>query len=44
MLTKEQGEGKAAEASEDVIYKIDVPANRSAGGQDGQILAKRLLD
>lgn len=30
MLTKEQGEGKAAEASEDVIYKIDVPANRSA--------------
>ena len=29
MVTKEQGEGKAAEASEDVIYKIDVPANRS---------------
>lgn len=49
MLTKEQGEGKAAEASEDVIYKIDVPANRSAqiiesGGQDGQIVAKRLLN
>lgn len=48
MVTKEQGEGKAAEASEDVIYKIDVPANRSvqiieSGGQDGHMLVKRFL-
>ena len=48
MLTKEQGEGKAVEASEDVIYKIDVPANRSAkmiesGEQDGQITVKSFL-
>lgn len=28
MLTKEKGEGKADEASEDVIFKIDIPANR----------------
>ena len=28
MLSKEKGEDKAAEASEEVIYKIDVPANR----------------
>lgn len=29
MLTKEQGEGAQAEnASEDVIYRIDIPANR----------------
>jgi len=28
MISKEKGEGKASEASEEVIYKIDVPANR----------------
>ena len=28
MIAKEQGESKADEASEEVIYKIDVPANR----------------
>lgn len=27
-IKKEQGDSKAADASEDVIYKIDVPANR----------------
>ena len=28
MISKEKGEEKACEASEEVIYKIDVPANR----------------
>jgi len=28
MVSKEKGEGSAVEASEDIIYKIDVPANR----------------
>eukprot|EP00111_Clytia_hemisphaerica_P002446 TCONS_00007009-protein len=28
MISKEKGEGKASEASEEIIYKIDVPANR----------------
>jgi len=28
MVSKEKGEGSAVEASEEVIYKIDVPANR----------------
>jgi phenylalanyl-tRNA synthetase beta chain len=28
MISKEQGAGKASEASEEVIYKVDVPANR----------------
>eukprot|EP00112_Aurelia_sp_Birch-Aquarium-sp1_P008923 Seg1997.6 transcript_id=Seg1997.6/GoldUCD/mRNA.D3Y31 product="Phenylalanine-tRNA ligase beta subunit" protein_id=Seg1997.6/GoldUCD/D3Y31 len=28
MISKEQGEEKAAEASDEIIYKIDVPANR----------------
>lgn len=30
MIMREKGEGKATEASEEVIYKIDVPANRLA--------------
>lgn len=28
MITKEQGEDKAETASDKVVYKIDVPANR----------------
>ena len=28
MISREQGDDKAREASEAVIYKIDVPANR----------------
>ena len=28
MISKEQGEEKASDASDEVIYKIDVPANR----------------
>lgn len=28
MISREKGENKALEASEEVIYKIDVPANR----------------
>lgn len=28
MISKEQGEEKASEASDEIIYKIDVPANR----------------
>jgi hypothetical protein len=28
MITKEQGQDKAETASDKVIYKIDVPANR----------------
>ena len=28
MITKEQGQQHAGEASEDVIYRIDIPANR----------------
>ena len=28
MISKEQGEEKAADASDEIIYKIDVPANR----------------
>jgi phenylalanyl-tRNA synthetase beta chain len=28
MLRKERGEGAAPAASEEVIYKIDIPANR----------------
>jgi len=28
MISREKGEGKAVEASEEIIYKIDVPANR----------------
>ena len=30
MLTREQGEEKAEDASDTIIYKIEVPANRSA--------------
>lgn len=29
MIAREKGEGKAEEASEEIIFKIDVPANRS---------------
>ena len=29
MIAKEQGEEKAADASDEIIYKVDVPANRS---------------
>ena len=28
MISREKGEGKAEEASEEIIFKIDVPANR----------------
>ena len=28
MMVKEQGKDKAKEASDSVIYKVDVPANR----------------
>ena len=28
MITREQGEEKAKDASDDIIYKIDVPSNR----------------
>ena len=29
MISKEQGEEKASDASDEIIYKVDVPANRS---------------
>jgi phenylalanyl-tRNA synthetase beta chain len=45
MLTKEQGDVKAAlDASEEIIYRIDIPANRSdLLSLEGLVMALRVF-